>query len=59
MLPVGLPGVLQEGHRFHPADGAQASRPAAGRCKEEASEEEAEEELEPSIAEGCCLAAQV
>ena len=59
-FPWACPSCFKKGIAFHPADGAQASRPAAGRRKEEAeSEEEAEEGLEPSIAEGCCLAAQV
>ena len=48
MLPVGVPDLLQEGDGFGAADGAQADRPAGG-WREEASEDEAEEGVRPSL----------
>ena len=41
VLPVGVPGLLQEGHGGGAADGAQAHRPAGG-WRQEASQEEAD-----------------
>eukprot|EP00966_Prymnesium_polylepis_P180892 4189908-Prymnesium_polylepis.1 len=41
LLPMGLPDLLQEGHRRNPASGAQADRPA--RCGSQEAAQEAGE----------------
>ena len=51
LVPVGMPGMLQEGRRRYPAGGAQADGSARGRRQEATQKEEVSDPMAQAI---CC-----